>query len=78
MHRSAHSFHSSCVETWFRSTPHKARSCPHCRQNPLRNDGESAHTDTEVAIADMPSWNADDPTVIWLEGWAMVPGFPNR
>ena len=46
--RSGHSFHTKCVEKWFHSTPYKARTCPHCRQNPLVSDDEFAVSEAEA------------------------------
>jgi len=42
-----HDFHTSCVEKWFNSTAHQARTCPTCRQNPLVSDAEFALTEEE-------------------------------
>ena len=36
---------------WFNSTTYQARTCPHCRQNPLVSDAEYAATDEERAEA---------------------------
>ena len=49
--RSGHSYHTACVVKWFNCTTYQARSCPHCRQNPLVSDAEYAQTDEERAEA---------------------------
>ena len=49
--RSGHSFHSQCVARWFQSTQFQARSCPHCRQNPLVSDLEYADVEVERQLA---------------------------
>lgn len=49
--RSGHVYHSSCVTKWFDSTRYQARSCPHCRQNPLVSDAEFEQVDEDTREA---------------------------
>jgi hypothetical protein len=44
---SGHSFHTACVEPWFRSKSYQRRTCPVCRQNPLVSDEEFALMERE-------------------------------
>lgn len=49
--RSGHTYHASCIVEWFESTRNQARSCPHCRQNPLVSDAEFAQVEAESRAA---------------------------